>query len=224
MPPAAVAGAGRYSPGVLAAIDWALRVDEEARPRSVADFRRALLGEAPVPAGEAASAAAPPAGGRRARLVGVVAALALLAGLGIFLLTRTGAPPAPPALAPPAEAVATPQPAAPPAAEAERSETKVADESPPRARQKSQAVEGAAPQAAGSATLVFQIAPPDEPAVVVIDGRKVGNSPALTEYRVAPGKHKIEIRGNRKPWTHHFWVNLQPGEKKKIWARFADES
>ena len=72
--------------------------------------------------------------------------------------------------------------------------------------------------------MVFKIAPPGEPAEVFIDGRKVGVSPALTEYRVAPGKHKVEIHGNRKPWTHHFWVNLKPGEKKKIWARFADES
>ena len=224
LPPAAVAGAGRYSPGFLAAIDWALRVDEEARPRSVADFRRVLLGEAPVPAGTGAPAAAPPAGGRRAGLVWGGATIAVLAALGIFVLSRPGAPPAPPELSPPAEAVATSQPAAPPAAEAERAASRAADAAPSRAQQKSAAAEAAAPQAVGSATLVFQIAPPDEPAVVFIDGRKVGNSPALTEYRVAPGKHKVEIRGNRKPWTHHFWVNLKPGEKKKIWARFADES
>jgi hypothetical protein len=224
MTPAIVAGAGRYSSGFLAAIDWALRVDEDARPRSVADFRRALLGEAPVPSGTGAPAATPPAGGRRARLVGVVAAVVLLAGLGIFVLTRTGAPPVPPALAPPAEAVAAPPPAALPAAEAPRSESRAADGSPPQSRQKSAGAEAAAPPAGGSATLLFQIVPPGEPAVVFIDGRKVGNSPALTEYRVAPGRHKVEIRGNRKPWTHHFWVNLKPGEKKKIWARFADES
>jgi hypothetical protein len=224
MPPAVAAAAGRYSPGFLAAIDWALRVDEEARPRSVADFRRVLLGEVPVPAGAAASAAAPPVGGRRASLVGVVAAVALLAGLGILVLSRLGAPPVSPVEAPAAEAVAAPQPAAPPTAEAGRSESRATDVAPPRAQQKSVSTETAAPQAVGSATLLFQIAPPGEPAVVFIDGRKVGNSPALTEYRVAPGKHKVEIHGNRKPWTHHFWVNLKPGEKKKIWARFADES
>lgn len=224
LPPAAVAGAGRYSPGFLAAIDWALRVDEETRPRSVVDFRRVLLGEAPVPSGTVAPAAAPPAGGRRAGLVGVAAAVALLAGLGIFVLARTGAPPVPPAPAPLAETAGTPQPVAPLAADAERPESRAADESPPRARQKSQAGEATAPQAVGSATLLFQIAPPGEPAVVFIDGRRIGNSPALTEYRVAPGKHKVEIRGNRKPWNHHFWVNLKPGERKKIWARFADES
>ncbi len=223
MPPAAVAGAGRYSPGFLAAIDWALRVDEDARPRSVADFRRALLGESPVPSGTIAPATAPPAGGRRARLVGVVAAVALLAGLGIFLLTRTGAPPVPPAVAPLAEAPGTPQPSAPPAAKAGRAESRAADETPGRTQQKPASTEAAAPLPGGPATLVFQIAPLGEPAEVFVDGRKVGNSPALTEYRVAPGKHKVEIHGNRMPRAHHFWVNLKPGEKKKIWARFADE-
>ena len=224
MPPAAVAGAGRYSSGFLAAIDWALRVDEDARPRSVANFRRVLLGEAPVPVGPGAPAAAPPAGGQRTGLVWGGATIAMVATLGIFVLSRPGAPPAPPAQTPPAEAVATPQPAAPPAAEAGRSESRAANAVPPQAQQKSAAAEAAAPQAGEAATLLFQIAPPGEPAVVFIDGRKVGNSPALTEYRVAPGRHKVDIHGNRKPWTHHFWVNLKPGEKKKIWARFADES
>ena len=224
MPPAATAGAGRYSSGFLAAIDWALRVDEDARPRSVGNFRRALLGESPVPAGATGPAAAPPSAGRRTWLVGAGATVALLAALGIYALTRPGAPPAPPAETPLAEAAGTPQPSAPPAAEAERAESRAGDEAQGRARQKSASAEAAAPLPGGPATLLFQIAPPGEPAVVFIDGRKVGTSPALAEYRVAAGKHKVEIHGNRKPWTHHFWVNLKPGEKKKIWARFADES
>ena len=224
MPPAATAGAGRYSPAFLAAIDWALRVDEDARPRSVADFRRALLGESPVPVSAVAPAAAPPARRRRTRLVGVGATVALLAGLAILTLDRPGEPPAPPAGAPLAEVPGTPQPSAPAAARAERAESRAAAEAPGPIPQKSAATDAAAPLPGGPAMLVFQIAPPGEPAVVFIDGGKVGTSPALTEYRVAPGKHKVEIHGNRKPWTHHFWVNLKPGEKKKIWARFADES
>ncbi len=225
MPPAAAAGAGRYSPAFLAAIDWALRVDEDARPRSVADFRRALLGEPPVPAGTVAPAAASPAGGWRARLVGVGATVALLAALlAILALTRSSAPPAPPTGAPPAEAAGTLQLSAPPAARAGRVESRAADEAQGPTQEKSPSTDAAAPLPGGPATLVFKIAPPGEPAEVFIDGRKVGVSPALTEYRVAPGKHKVSILGNRKPWTHHFWVNLKPGEKKKIWARFADES
>ena len=38
------AGKGRYSPKLLEAIDWAMAVDEEARPQSVAAWRQALAG------------------------------------------------------------------------------------------------------------------------------------------------------------------------------------
>ena len=224
MPPAAAAGAGRYSPAFLAAIDWALRVDEDARPRCVADFRRALLGESPVPVSAVAPAAAPLARRRRTGFVGVGATIALLAGLAILTLNRPGEPPAPPAGAPLAEVPGTPQPAVPPAARAERAEFRAGDEAQGRKQQKSAATDAAAPLAGGPATLVFQIAPPGEPAEVFIDGRKVGTSPGLVEYGLSPGKHKVEIHGNRMPMVHHFWVNLKPGEKKKIWARFADDS
>ena len=42
--PAVEAGKGRYSPKLLEAIDWAIEVDEEARPQSVAAWRQALAG------------------------------------------------------------------------------------------------------------------------------------------------------------------------------------
>jgi len=45
--PAVEVGAGRYSASFLQAIDWALAVDEEERPDSVARWRSALIG-APV--------------------------------------------------------------------------------------------------------------------------------------------------------------------------------
>jgi Protein kinase domain len=48
--PAATAGKGRYDDAFLAAIDWALRMDAAARPQTVAEWRAALVGEAPVPA------------------------------------------------------------------------------------------------------------------------------------------------------------------------------
>jgi hypothetical protein len=41
-----VGEARAYTPEFLAAIDWALKPDEDARPQSVADFKRALLGGA----------------------------------------------------------------------------------------------------------------------------------------------------------------------------------
>ena len=46
----------------------------------------------------------------------------------------------------------------------------------------------------------------------------------MTACRLTPGKRKVKIHGNRMPMAHHFWVNLKPGAKKKIWVRFADES
>ena len=42
--PAVEAGKGRYNPKLLEAIDWAMEVDEEARPQSVAAWRQALAG------------------------------------------------------------------------------------------------------------------------------------------------------------------------------------
>ena len=42
--PAIEAGKGRYSPKLLEAVDWAMEVDEEARPQSVAAWRQALAG------------------------------------------------------------------------------------------------------------------------------------------------------------------------------------
>ena len=42
--PAVEAGKGKYSPKLLEAIDWAMEVDEEARPQSVAAWRQALAG------------------------------------------------------------------------------------------------------------------------------------------------------------------------------------
>ena len=42
--PAVEAGKGKYSPKLLEVIDWAMEVDEEARPQSVAAWRQALAG------------------------------------------------------------------------------------------------------------------------------------------------------------------------------------
>lgn len=43
------AAQGRFSPSVLAAIDWALMPDENKRPKSTAEFRQALTSPTPVP-------------------------------------------------------------------------------------------------------------------------------------------------------------------------------
>ena len=48
MVPASKAGAGRFSPSFLAAVDWALFPDENKRPQSVAELKAALTAAAPV--------------------------------------------------------------------------------------------------------------------------------------------------------------------------------
>jgi hypothetical protein len=53
MPTAVKLAEGRgYAPDFLAAVDWALKPNEDERPQSVAEFKRRLHGGAPGPAGE----------------------------------------------------------------------------------------------------------------------------------------------------------------------------
>ncbi len=93
--PAARAGAGRYAPELLAAIDAALCLDAAARPRSIAALR-ALLGPAaglqrwrPMMPGLRSSRASIAASPRRRR---VFAALAALAAVGFLTLYYVTAP------------------------------------------------------------------------------------------------------------------------------------
>ncbi|CAN5266384.1 hypothetical protein BH11PSE10_BH11PSE10_19140 [soil metagenome] len=57
--PASEIGGGRYSPRLLAAIDWALQLTEHERPQSIAQWRRALVGTGDAP--QAAPVPVPPA-------------------------------------------------------------------------------------------------------------------------------------------------------------------
>jgi len=59
LPPAAEAAKGDYPPCLLAAIDHALRMEEQDRPRTVAEWRNELTGEAPIPAMRTTRVAAP---------------------------------------------------------------------------------------------------------------------------------------------------------------------
>ncbi|MBU0751764.1 MAG: serine/threonine protein kinase [Gammaproteobacteria bacterium] len=214
MPPAMVAGAGRFGHAFLAAIDWALTVDDDARPRSVTEFRSVLMGEMPVPTsldlGAAFVEATPryKAGGLGLPGIAVAGAIAVsIGGLAYFALSGSSTP------VPPIAEVAEPAvPSSKPQA-------------PPRAVAQSREKAAAGGVAAGSpaAILLFDIIPPGEQAEVTIDGRKVGTAPPLREYKVAPGKHKIEIHGRKPPNVYYYWVNLEPNEKKKLWAKFANE-
>jgi len=82
MPSAAEKGdATRFGAGLLAAIDWALRSNDEDRPRTVAEFRQALLGHP-------GSAAAPVADDRTLPLSGRVPAAVTVSGLTGMALDR----------------------------------------------------------------------------------------------------------------------------------------
>ena len=118
--PAARAAAGRYTPRLLAAIDAALRIEAEARPRSVAALR-ALLGRAAglprwrplIPGLRSAIASAVPQAPRH-RLYAALAAAAAVAVLAIYYVTapppEAGGPAA--AFPPPADAVLAARPGA----------------------------------------------------------------------------------------------------------------
>jgi formylglycine-generating enzyme required for sulfatase activity len=151
MVPATTLGQGRYEPHFLAAIDWALSVNPEDRPRSVAEFKSALDGvtEPPdltAPPGKAdptpvartpvrqvitpedqtvvtrvAPAAAQDARARWQRAAAIGAAMLVVAIIGVLIVTR----PRPPELVtkPPEAAAVKPEPPAAAQPEA-KSETK----------------------------------------------------------------------------------------------------
>ncbi len=70
--------------------------------------------------------------------------------------------------------------------------------------------------AVSTGTVILQVNPQGE---VVVDGRKMGNSPPLRQLSLAAGvKHKIEIYGSGVPY---YWtVTLKPGERREIYANF----
>jgi len=243
MMPAAAAAAGRFSPAFLEAIDWGLRVDDEARPRNVAEFRRALLGEAPVP--EPAIAASPPraasaepvAKGSKGKLA-VIGAVAVIAVMGLFALTRSPTPPAPvqvPPLSAQAPAAAPQTPLAPPAAISVPAKPGAAarvappstaprTQKPPQAQQPASNPNAPVAAAGGSvATLVFEIIPPGEQGVIFVDGKRIGTSPPLQELKLPAGWHRVEIRGDKLPRVHHFFVDLEANERRRLYAKFSNE-
>ena len=71
--PAIEAGKGRYSPKLLEAIDWAMEVDEEARPQGVEAWRQALAGggRRQGPAKPVRKSATPPTRGRTTERTGM---------------------------------------------------------------------------------------------------------------------------------------------------------
>jgi eukaryotic-like serine/threonine-protein kinase len=204
----------RYQNGRAMAAD--LRNFRHLEPPSVVPQPRTLERRAirrrkgdPVPAAGAAAtgpASFPPAGERpwwqERKLLAYAAATGLaiiVAGIvgGAWLAERANRPPQPseiialstdkpPAIVPPGEKEAL----AKPASDSEPSPpAKSADEPRPVP---SMAVAPAQPTAAKPmAKLGIAVAPWGE---IYVDGHKRGASPPLTELRLAPGKHRVEIR------------------------------
>jgi hypothetical protein len=77
----------------------------------------------------------------------------------------------------------------------------------------------AADTAALSATVSFEILPYGD---IYENNRKLGTSPPLRQLKVAPGKHKFEIRGDRKPFYAYHTVDVKAGETQKVWVKFDD--
>lgn len=250
MMPANLAAAGRFSPHFLAAIDWALRPDEEQRPRSVSDFKAALAGVlqvpevpsqpvvAPTPA-PLTTVVVPPASVKKAGRTGLYVALGaviVLALAGIALMQK----PAPAPVSPGAGDVAVVPAASPPAATVSETEKPKGAEparvSPPpatKATGKSGASTKTAPIAAAAkgaerpvvdtagpiGTVSFEIIPYGD---IYEDNRKLGSSPPIKQLKVSPGKHKFEIRGDRKPFYAYHTVEVKAGETQKVWVKFED--
>jgi eukaryotic-like serine/threonine-protein kinase len=81
-----------------------------------------------------------------------------------------------------------------------------------------------APAAAGAAvaTVSIEILPPGEQGVILVDGKRVGVAPPLQELKLPAGWHRVTVRGDKMPFVHHFLVDLEPNERRKLSARFGD--
>jgi len=77
----------------------------------------------------------------------------------------------------------------------------------------------AAEAAALTGTVSFEILPYGD---IYLNDRKLGSSPPLKQLKVPPGKHKFEIRGDRKPFYAYYTVEVKAGETQKVWVKFDD--
>ena len=164
------------------------RVAKRETPSAVTPLSEPIIATAaPAPS---------PRGPRTMLFVGVAAALLLFGGATTFVQLFSNRPPAEPS--PPADAIAQPTvEAAPPLAAASTLRVEPQPGAEPVAARAPVAV--ASPAANRTDTSVprplahvaLAVSPWGE---VYVDGRKKGISPPLTEIKVAPGKHTIEIR------------------------------
>jgi len=153
--------------------------------------------------------------GLPAALVAVVAVIAV----GVIIGKRSAPPAAP--IENPAEkmALAAPSPPAEPPAPASASPSKAGVvKAMPTAQAAAEPAPttAAVPAAKAMARVGLAVAPWGE---VYVDGKKRGISPPLSELKLAPGKHQIELRNtNFPPYTET--VDAQPEASLKIRHKF----
>lgn len=140
------------------------------------------------------------------------------------------AEPAPASAPAPAEKISEPAATAPTAVpHEEKAEEAPAPKAKPRARRapapkRRAAVAAAAPAESAaepaeeaSAAVVFTVKP--RGSVVFVDGERRGTIPPLTQLRLAPGDHRIEIRnGGARPYVSD--INLLPDDRLHIQYSF----
>jgi hypothetical protein len=87
-----------------------------------------------------------------------------------------------------------------------------------RADRKQAAGGGTSAQAPGAkvAVVTLSIAPRGE---VFVDGKKIGDSPPLNEFRITAGRHKIEIKNTGLP-SHFAIIDAKPGQRISIKHKF----
>ncbi|HTS23958.1 MAG TPA: serine/threonine-protein kinase [Casimicrobiaceae bacterium] len=188
----------------------------------------AKIAEAVPPVAETAASvlvAADAAAPRRRKILFVGASAAVLVLAAVFALRSPGAKrtasegrvleataaPAQPSDAPaerttPREAEPVAQAVAPPAAPAVSSSTPVEQRRAPQTAVASKPF----------GRLALAISPWGE---VYVDGKRKGISPPMTELKLAPGKHRIEIRNAKFP-PHSETLNVRPGGYAKIRHKF----
>jgi len=196
MPSAVSLASEHFGRNFLSAIDWALTPDEQQRPKSVAEFKKALLGQdapvkfplpAPVPE---------PRWAFRHKLAAGAALLILLAFSGLIWWSKI-----------PGSAIQRQTPVA-----AGEKNDKLA----PQTTRPKEALEKAP---AKQAYLTFDVTPKG---TLFIDGKKIGTIPPLKTVPVSAGKHLVAVHGELPPGVYYFRINLAPNEKRRIEAAFSD--
>jgi serine/threonine-protein kinase len=214
-------------PPLAAIVRRAMARDPVERYQKASELRNALAefvdgsrapGDAALSVRPVRPATAPRSASNR-WLAGLAALLlALGAGAALFAIDRNPPAAPPPQAVVPAPVLPVPIAPAPPPAAVPQDETTApvdaAKAEPKAAPRKREAVPTPAPT--GDGTVALAVTPWGE---VVVDGAVQGVSPPLTQLRLPPGLHTIEVRnGSSTPFVAR--VEVRAGERIQLQHRF----